>query len=95
MTEREIFVAALQVDDSGDRQRYLAVACGNDASLNSRVQALLNAIGRAGDFLQSPAEAAVGYSPIEENKCTGAMIGPYKLLEPIGEGGMGIVYVAE
>jgi hypothetical protein len=51
MKEREIFIAALQRDDPKDRRAYLEEACGADAGLRDRVQALLGAFDRAGSFL--------------------------------------------
>jgi serine/threonine protein kinase/tetratricopeptide (TPR) repeat protein len=108
MREREIFIAALQRDDPKERRAYLEGACGGDAGLWERVQALLGAFDRAGSFLQEPAAdldatgaivaphgngpERIASSPAEVQ---GAVIGPYKLREQIGEGGMGVVYVAE
>ena len=108
MREREIFIAALQRDDPQERRAYLEGACGADAGLWDRVQALLGAFDRAGSFLQEPAanldatDAFVsprgnGPERIESSPSEGpgTVIGPYKLREQIGEGGMGVVYVAE
>src|SRR5262249_56923081 len=108
MREREIFIAALQREDPQDRRAYLEQACGADAGLWDRVQALLGALDGAGNFLLEPAAnpgatgafasssengtEAVETSPLEG---PGTVIGPYKLREQIGEGGMGVVYVAE
>jgi serine/threonine protein kinase/tetratricopeptide (TPR) repeat protein len=107
MREREIFIAALQRDDPKDRRAYVEGACGGDAGLWERVQALFGAFERAGSFLQAPAAnldttgaivAAHGNGPerlASPAEDLGAVIGPYKLREQIGEGGMGVVYVAE
>jgi serine/threonine protein kinase/tetratricopeptide (TPR) repeat protein len=108
MREREIFIAALQRDDPKERRAFLEGACGADAGLWDRVQALLGALDRAGSFLQEPAAdrdataalvasrgngpERIASSPAEG---PGTVIGPYKLREQIGEGGMGVVYVAE
>ena len=94
MTEQEIFAAALPLT-GGDRAEYLARVCGDNADLRQRVEQLLEAHERAGDFLDQPAAGAVtqAYRPITEGP--GTVIGPYKLLQKIGEGGFGVVYMAE
>ncbi len=57
-----IFLNALEIQTSEEREAYLAQACGGDASLHSQVQALLRAHAEAGSFLEKPApsEAAPG-----------------------------------
>src|SRR5262245_7186750 len=98
MTERSVFVAALDLDDPADRAAYLDRACGGDPALRQRVDRLLATFERAGNFLQSPASGlnanvTVDEPPIAERP--GTVIGPYKLMEQIGEGGFGLVFVAE
>ena len=58
MAERDIFVAALGIGDPDRRLDYLAGACGSDTALRCRVEGLLHALDRAGDFLQAPADSA-------------------------------------
>jgi serine/threonine protein kinase len=71
-------------------------ACGKDAELRDRVKVLLRAHAEAGNFLEAPAPAlvtTVDEPPVRESP--GTVIGPYKLLEQISEGGMGVVFMAE
>ncbi|MEX2119829.1 MAG: protein kinase [Pirellulales bacterium] len=95
MNERELFIAALQIDDDAQRAAYLDEACSGDAGLRERVEALLKAFTEAGSFLQQPAleSSATVVEPAAEKP--GALIGPYKLLQVVGEGGMGVVWMAE
>src|ERR1041385_1533716 len=74
---------------------YLEQACGSDGPLRQRVERLLKSHDEAGDFLEQSApeaEAAIE-APIGEKP--GDRIGRYKLLQQIGEGGCGVVYMAE
>jgi serine/threonine protein kinase/tetratricopeptide (TPR) repeat protein len=94
-TEREIFLQALEKPVPAERHAYLCEICGEDETIRRRVEALLAAYERADNFLAAP--VAVAEVPADLRMCEqpGSLIGPYKLLELIGEGGMGVVYHAE
>ena len=91
-----IFFAALEKPLGQQRAAFLNQACGNDAELRQRVERMLAAHPRAANFLNAPAldlDATADEPAITET--AGTVIGPYKLMEQIGQGGMGLVFVAE
>jgi eukaryotic-like serine/threonine-protein kinase len=90
-----IFCSAIDIESPEGRDLYLQQICGDDKQLRSQLTRLLNAHFHGGSILDSPASAFVSSldHPISEKP--GTMIGPYKLLDQIGEGGFGVVYVAE
>jgi serine/threonine protein kinase/tetratricopeptide (TPR) repeat protein len=95
MTERDIFEAALELPPQ-DRVGYLDGVCGDDAALRQRLDGLLSKHDVAASFLEKPAVSAL--ATVDEpavSERPGTVIGPYKLMEQIGEGGMGLVFVAE
>jgi serine/threonine protein kinase/Tfp pilus assembly protein PilF len=93
----EIFLKAVEHSMLEDCRTFIDQACAGDAALRAEVEDLLQAHSAAGSFLDAPAIARTIDMPAEPPiaAAPGTVIGPYKLLQQIGEGGMGVVYMAD
>jgi len=91
---RALFDEAVEIEDKQARSAFLDKACGENAELRANIDELLQSEESAGGFLaESKCIAFDLDSAIDERE--GARIGRYKLLQKIGEGGCGVVYMAE
>jgi serine/threonine protein kinase len=91
-SEVEVFEAAVALAP-GQREAFVEQASAGDPELLQRIRALLHAAENGADFLTPIAPTPPATPPAIEKR--GDRIGRYKLLEQIGEGGCGIVYMAE
>src|SRR3979409_1072166 len=85
MREKSHFIEAVEKEDPTERAAFLDKACADDPALRERIERLLARHASAGT---ASLEGSAAERP-------GTVIGPYKLLEQIGEGGFGVVYMAE
>ena len=92
-TVERIFEEAIGIGDVTERAAFLDESCADRPDLRDRVEALLSAHDRADDVLIAPPAEITLESKVAEGP--GTTIGRYKLLQRIGEGGFGVVYMAE
>ncbi len=93
-----IFHAALELSGSGEREAFIGAECRGDAAIEERVRRLLEVHQDATALLaESPQSSPIvrELAPRPKPEQAGERIGPYKLLQQIGEGGFGVVWMAE
>ncbi len=108
VTVKAVFDRAYEITVPEERRAYLDEACGDNRELRQRVEALLRASEEAGSFLDQPFDAPEATSDVPPGQWlnpdkvpetplegVGSRIQQYKLLQQIGEGGMGVVFMAE
>jgi serine/threonine protein kinase len=96
MLERDLFIEALQMEDNAERSAFLDVACAGNEELRRRVERLLEEHQRPGDFvLDTSPQGAAETTLASPSVGPGMQLGPYKLVQQLGEGAMGVVFMAE
>ena len=90
MNEQQIFCAAIEILDPEARRTYVNNTCGQDTQLSARINELLAIHGRENGVLDRPVD---GITPVQEG--IGEFVGAFRLIQRIGEGGFGVVYLAE
>jgi serine/threonine protein kinase len=92
----QVFTEAIQLPDK-ERIAFLDRVCADDEDLRSRIEKLLKSNDRAGDFLETPLSGSISEvrAKVAAGEKPGDRVDRYKLLEQIGEGGCGVVFVAE
>ncbi len=92
---KSIFGRALECPSNPERAAFLDQACKGNAALRAEVEALLDALDKAGNFMPLPATRGDATSDRPPTEGPGTRIGVYKALQVLGEGGMGTVFMAE
>lgn len=95
LDEESIFHQAIEIENESDRNEFLNKACFNDVDAKRRLCDLVNMHFRNGHILDETRDCGLLTARAADVPDVGSKIGPYKLLQQIGEGGMGIVFMAQ
>ena len=96
MMVEKVFESAIKLATPQERAAYVRGACGEDQALRQQVESLIQAHDEVGGFmLTDPGETVITIPDRPLSEKEGTCIGRYKLLQRIGEGGMGVIYMAE
>jgi len=102
--EERVFSAALELTDAAERTAFLDRACDGDAQLRAAVEESIEACGEAEQFFTQTSTSLIASGEVTplgsvleelEADAVGTSVGPYTLVERLGEGGCGVVYLAE
>src|SRR5262245_54127332 len=95
MNEQSLFIDALEKEDAAERAAFLDRACAGVSGLRERIERLLARHSQQVSEPEGALHSPVAPIHLPEAEGPGSVIGQYKLMEQIGEGGMGLVFVAE
>lgn len=94
--EEQIFMNAVEIADSIERQRYVAETCGADIELQQKLKRMLELHSRTDNLLDGSSDGLFDDKDADKQEIVaGMVVGPYKLLQQIGAGGMGVVFMAQ